>query len=205
MFIINRRRLFRGEAVGFTIFWNIPYRYFRTTISEVLSSSRGIYPGQGMSVVWSGFYRFTGWFHPTLHVGVQQRWESSDRVCLAYVCSYLCWRDWRSDQLQRRIQVVLGVIVIQGTLQVFNVARLSPHRYSRGTLTMYRHYAFGERSDAGVDSVRRYFDFELHLRLIPMYFRTGYGSHTLWLWVLGPLCRFSFPFQRGRFSTNVTV
>ena len=26
---------------------------------------------------------------------------------------------------------------------------------------------FGERSDNGVDSVRRYFDFELHLRLIP--------------------------------------
>ena len=139
--------VFRGRSCRFSPFL-------------VLSSSRGIYPGQGMSVVWSGFYRFTGWFHPTLHVGVQQRWESSDRVCLAYVCSYLCLRDWRSDQLQRRIQVVLGVIVIQGTLQASNVARLPPDRYSRGTLTMYHHYAFGERSDAGVDSVRRYFDFE---------------------------------------------
>ena len=149
---------FEGEAVGFTIFGNFQSQ---TTIPEVLSSSHGIYPGQGMSVAWSGFYRFTGWFHATLPVGVQRDGKAVTEFVFGLCCSYLCLRDWKSDQLQRRIQVVLGVIVIQGIRQTVNVARLSPHGYSRGTFTMYRTYAFGERSDAGVDPVRRYFDFEL--------------------------------------------
>ena len=140
--------VFRGRSCRFSPFL-------------VLSSSHGIYPGQGMSVAWSGFYRFTGWCFMWLSLQgpkeAGKQWQSLFGLCR----SYLCLRDWKSDQLLRRIQVVLGVIVVQGILQTFNVAGLSPHGYSRGTLTMYRTYAFGERSDAGVDPVRRYFDFEL--------------------------------------------
>ena len=54
----NRRPMFLGEFVG------LKRKKKEKTIPEVLSSSHGIYPGQGMSVAWSGFYRVISYDSP---------------------------------------------------------------------------------------------------------------------------------------------